>query len=442
MSRNSLVCAAALILAFHCRSAAEEYTLSQCARYASANSPEIKETALASENYRAGAAEARAARSPKFGFITYAAPAYKVSGGADYYHNDYSEWGYYYHAKVEARMPLWTWGKIDSYIAAAESGIRVAEAEAAQKRGDVVYDVKKYYYSLLLARRLKTTVDEVMDTLLEAIEKADALYQAGTGEVKRSDLEMLKIYLAEAENHRREAAKGIVLARLALMHKMGMAESPGFDIADTKLVPEKGELLPAAEYIAKAFDNRPEWKMLMNGMEARRQLINAEKADRRPLIFLAGEAAYNNSPVRDDQKNPWLYDPYNSFTGGVAIGAKFDLAPAAVNARIASKQADLDKLKEKEKFARGGIALQVRNAWETATAARGNIESSRRALDAAQRWVTAAALVYALGTATAEDALKGLAAKAKAEKDYFQAIFDYNMARADLSRSCGIMDLD
>jgi outer membrane protein TolC len=425
-------------LALPCTAAAELYTLRQCADYAADNNPEIRETALGEKNYLGGAAEARAARRPKASFLTYAAPAYKVTGDAGHYNNDYGTWGPYYHAKLEVRMPLWTWGKIDGYIAAAESGARAAAAETALKRAEVVYDVKKYYNSLLLARRLKRTVDDVIDTLAEAVKKAEELYQAGEGEVKKGDLEMLKIYMAEAQKSRRVAAKGIILARLALMQKMGMEDSPDFDIADTKLAPEEVTLQSVDYYTAKAFENRPEWRMLKNGLEARRQLLRAEKADRYPLIFLAGEAAYNHASVRDDQHNPWLYDPYNGSSGGIAVGAKFDFAPAALSARIASKQADLDKLKEKEKFARSGITLQVRNAWETATAARADIDSARDGLDAAQRWVTAAGLVYAFGTAGAEDALKGLAARVKAEKDYYQAIFDYNMALADLIRMCGI----
>ncbi|HNW45668.1 MAG TPA: TolC family protein [Elusimicrobiales bacterium] len=438
MRLNSISAALVFALALPCAAAAELYTLRQCADYAASNSPEIREIALNEKNYLGGAAEARAARWPKFTLVTYAGPAYKVTGDADNYRKDYGVWGPYYHAKLEAQMPLWTWGKIDGYIAAAESGARAAAAEAAQKRGEVIYEVKKYYNSLLLARRLKRTVDDVIATLAEAIKKADELYQAGEGEVKKSDLEMLKVYMAEAQKNQREAAKGITLARLALMQKMGMEESPDFDIAAVKLAPQEGELQPLEHYVSTAFENRPEWRMLKSGLDARRQLLSAEKADRYPLIFLAGEAAYNNSPVRDDQRNPWLYDPYNGTSGGIVVGAKFDFAPAALTARLASKQADLDKLKEKEKFARSGIALQVRNAWETVTAARADIDSAKAGLDAAQRWVMAAGLVYALGTAGAEDALKGLAAKAKTEKDYYQAIFDYNMALADLARMCGV----
>lgn len=434
MKRSSLL-AALLFIPLSAR--AEQYTLRQCAAYASANSPEVKELALGAQNYRAGEAEARAARQPRISLLTYAAPAYKVTGNAQGYHNDYGVWGPYYHAKLEAQLPLYTWGKLDSYIGAAQGGAKVAEGEAEQKRGEVIYEVKKYYNGLLLARRLKRTVEDALKVLDEAIEKADKLYAEGNGEVKKSDLEMLKVYLAEAEKNRHLADKSIIMARLALMQKMGMDETPDFDIADTQLRKEEGELGPVEAYVEKAFNSRPEWGMLQHGIRARKLLVDAEKADQYPLIFLAGEAVYNNASVRDDQKNPWLNDPYNGFTGGIAVGAKFDITPAAWKARISSKQADVDKLREKETFARKGIVLQVKNAWHTAKEAEANIESARKGLDAAQRWVMAAGLVYGIGTGEARDALEGVAAKAKAEKDYYQAIYDYNMALADLAKACG-----
>lgn len=128
--------------------AAEPFTLDQCADYAEAHSPEVREVALGADGYRANAAEARAARDPKFSLLTYVAPAYKVTGSENDYSNDYSVWGPYYHAKLEAQLPLWTWGKIDSYISAAEHGEKVAVSETAQKRDEVLYDVKKYYNGL------------------------------------------------------------------------------------------------------------------------------------------------------------------------------------------------------------------------------------------------------------------------------------------------------
>jgi outer membrane protein TolC len=441
MRPTSAALLAALLAATAPAAAAQPYTLDQCEDYAAANSHEVGETALELATYKANEAEARAARDPAFSLLTFAAPAYKVTGNALEYEDDYSVWGLYYHAKLEAQMPLYTWGKIDSYIGAARNGEKVALSETDQKKAEVRYEVKQYYEGLLLARRLKRTVQDAMDVLNSAIEKADKLYAEGTGDVKESDRQTLKVYLAEAEKNMHLADKSITMARLALMQKMGMPENAGFDIADTQLKADPGELAPVDAYVQKAFANRPEWKMVRDGIKAKQLLVDAQLADRYPVLFLAGQVEYNETSVRQRQYSPWAYDPYNNFTGGVAVGAKFDFSPSSLNAKAAVLRAEVDKLKEKEKFAKDGIQLQVENAWQNAKEAKDNIDSARRGLDAAQRWVLGAGLVYGIGTGDAKDALEGLAAQAKSEKDYYQAIYDYNMARADLAKACGLRDL-
>jgi len=420
---------------------AENYSLKDCLSYAGANNHEVLELSYGPLTYLAGQQEAEAVRQPKITVLTYVAPSYRITGGALTYDKDYSAWGPYWHTKIELQMPLYTWGKIDSYIRAAKKGAAVAESETLRKKREVEYEVKKYYYSLLLARTLKKVVEDADEILDEAITGADKLYKEGNGEIKKSDLEMLKVYKAEAEKNFHEADKGAGMARLALMQKMGMKEDENFDISDKKLLRDPYELRPAEFYVGKAFKTRPEWNMVRDGLQARQFLVDAEKADGYPVIFLAGEMNYDSAPHISDQKNPWLNDRFNDFGGGVAIGAKFDFSPKTLKAKIRAKEADLFKLREKEKFARDGIILQVKNAWHNAKEASENIVSARKGLDAAEKWVMAAGLVYGLGTGEVEDALKGLAARALARKNYYQAIFDYNMALADLAKSCGLSEL-
>lgn len=417
---------------------AEPYDLNNCLEYARANSPEIAETALNSVQYISGRKQAQDARNPKISLLTYGAPMYRMTGDAYSYDRDYHVWGPYLHTKMEFQMPLYTWGKIDSYLKAAEHGIAVAENEKIQKTNDVAYEVKKYYYSLLLARTLKKVVEDVKKILEDAVARAQDLYEKGDGEVKKSDLEKLKVYLGAAEKYQHEAEKGVTMARLALMQKMGMSEDESFDIKDFRLTQDTYKLKTPEFYVELALKKRPEWKMVSNGIKAKTFLVEAEKADRYPVFFLAGEAVYDKAWVVEDQKNPWLNDSFNNFYGGVAVGAKFDFTPKTTRAKIEAKQAEVDQLKAKERFAREGIALQVKNSYYTAVEAAANAVSMKKAADAADKWVMAAGLTYGIGTGDVKDALEGLAARAQAQKDYYQSIFDYNMAVADLARNCGL----
>ncbi len=422
--------------------AADNYSLQDCLSYALANSPEISEIALNSVQYSSGKKQAQDARNPKLSLLTYAAPMYKITGDANSYDKDYNVWGPYLHTKIEFQMPIYTWGKIDSYIKAAEYGINVAENEKNQKQNEVAYETKKYYYSILLARTLKKVVDDAKKILEEAIDKAQKLYEEGNGEVKKSDLEKLKVYLGAAEKYQHEAEKGIIMARLALMQKMGMKENDSFDIKDSKLARDPYELKDVEFYIDIAFKKRPEWNMVNSGIKAKTFLVEAEKSDRYPVFFLGGELTYNKAWVVEDQKNPWLDDNFNNFYGGIALGAKFDFTPKTTKAKIEAKQAEVDQLKAKEKFAREGIILQVKNSYYTAKEASANVISMEKAAKAADKWVISSGLTYGIGTGDVKDALEGLAARAQAQKDYYQAIFDYNMAVADLARNCGLENFE
>lgn len=420
---------------------AENYTLKDCIDYAISHNHEIGEVSYNSVEYISGRKQAEDARNPQFSIMTYTAPMYKITGDALSYDRDYNVWGPYIHSELKLQMPIYTWGKIDAYINAANNGVKVAENEKLQKTNEVIYEVKKYYHSYLLARTLKKVVEDMKKILDEAIEKAQKLYEEGNGEVKKSDLEKLKVYLGEAEKYLHESEKGVLMARLALMQKMGMSENKDFEIEESKLNRISYELRDVDYYIELAFKKRPEWNMLKTGIKAKEFLLEAEKADRYPVFFLGGSAVYSKAWVVKDQKNPWLNDEFNNFYGGVAVGAKFDFAPKTLNAKIEAKKAEVDKLYEKEKFARDGIILQVKNSYYTAKEAYENITSARKAMDAADKWVIAAGITYGLGTGDVKDALEGLAAKAKTQKDYYQAIFDYNMAVAELEKNCGLLDI-
>ncbi|MEW5951643.1 MAG: TolC family protein [Elusimicrobiota bacterium] len=430
-----------LVLIFLFASSAQSqtyYGIDDCVSYAYENNPEITEISLNSVKYESAKKQAEDASNPKFSFLTYAAPMYKITGDAYSYERDYGTWGPYIHGKIEFKMPIYTWGKIEAYTDAARHGIKVAKSEKKQKENEIAYEVKKYYYSLLLARTLKKTVEEVKKILEDAVTKASQLYESGSGEIKKSDLEKLKFYLGTAEKYLNEADKGVIMARLALMRSMGMKEDENFDIKDVKLARDPYELKDADYYVSLAFRKRPEWFMISDGIKAKSFLLEAEKADRYPVFFLAGEAVYDKAWTAKDQKNPWLNDNYNNLYGGAAVGAKFDFSPKTLKAKIAEKKAEVDQLKAKERFAREGITLQVKNSYYTAKEAAANVISMKKALDAAEKWVMSAGLTYGLGTGDVKEALEGLAARAQAQKDYYQSIYDYNMAIADLAKNCGL----
>ncbi len=417
------------------------YSLGMCVKQALKTSPEIKESLKEIEIYRSKLDEAKAAFFPKIDTTTYIAPMYEIKGNVLDYERNYDKWGPYYHIAAQLTMPIYTFGKVQHYKDAARNGVLYAKNKTLQKQAEIILDIKKYYYGYILANRLKKLITEVKTTLNEAIEKADKLYQSGTGEVKKGDLEKLKIYMAEVKINTERVNKLIKLARLALFLKMGIKESENIDIKIIPLKPLEITLKPLEFYLSNALKNRPEIKQIQAGLQAKKSLIAAEKSSFYPIFFVGGELKYNWSSVVDDQHSPWLDDPYNGIDGGVAIGLKYYFDYKTIRAKIKAARADYEKLLAQSKFAESGIALQIKQAYMEFLEAKKNIEFTKEELKAANRWVRSAGLLYAMGTGEAKDALEGLAAYALAQQKYYTAIYDFNMKAAELFKAAGMAEV-
>ena len=104
---------------------------------------------------------------------------------------------------------------------------------------------------------------------------------------------------------------------------------------------------------------RVEFKQVEAGLAARRALVEAKKASKKPVIFagVAGSAAY--SPGRDRLENPHIYDPFNYVGVAPMVGLRWQWEADAQPARVKQEQAELDALIHTASFARKGIPFQV-----------------------------------------------------------------------------------
>ncbi len=416
------------------------YTLQMCIARALQNNAEIKESAREIDIYSSKLDEAKAVFTPKVDILTFLAPTYEIKGDIYSYEKNYNKWGPYYHLGLQITMPIYTFGKVEAYKKAAENGILYAKNKKLEKEVEIVLDIKKYYYGYILADKLSKLVLEVKKTLADAIEQAEEIYSAGKGEVKKSDIERLKVYMAELKINEIKADKFVSLTRSALFFKMGIKETNRIVFKKIPLRPIRQKLKPLDFYIESSLKNRPEMKQIMAGLKAKKALVEAEKCSFYPDVFVAGQLNYNWASVIDDQDNPWLNDPYNGLDGGVALGVKYYFDYKTIKAKIKGAQADYDKLLEKYQFAKKAISLQVKKTYMETVELQKKIKFLKDEVKAASSWMRSAGLLYATGTGSAKDALEGLAAYAIARQKYYTAIYDYNVKLAELLNVAGIKD--
>ena len=135
--------------------------------------------------------------------------------------------------------------------------------------------------------------------------------------------------------------------------------------------------------------------------------------------------------------NPWVPDEYNHFWGGVALGLKWKVDFGITSAKAAAERAQYNRLLSTREFAARNIPLQVRKAYFEFEEAGKSIDSTRLAYTNAKRWSVAAISNFDFGIGPAKEIFDGLQEYARMRAAYFQSIYNYNMALANLAYAVG-----
>ncbi|HYP67115.1 MAG TPA: TolC family protein [Thiobacillaceae bacterium] len=341
------------------------------------------------------------------------------------------------HLEFALIKPLYTFGKIDHYKAAAQGNVEVKQGEVSQTKADTAFDTKRAYYGYLTARDIRLFLEDVQVRLNGAIDRAEQSLKQESGEVTLSELYSLQSTRGVVAKYvyQAKALERISLDGLKVLTGVGL-NSP-LEVADDRLSPvsfPEGEL---ADLQAKALAERPEMRELEAGLRAKRALVAAKKADIMPDVYAGVVGTANYASQRDRLDNPHIYDPFNN--GGLTpvVGIKWDAAFGVASARAAQAQADLDALNYKKQFALAGIPYEVAEAY---TNARANFDSQKELADgatAARRWVVSATADFSAGLEKGDKVADAFKSYVLAQTEYLRTLNDYNVNVAQLAKLTG-----
>ena len=234
-----------------------------------------------------------------------------------------------------------------------------------------------------------------------------------------------------------EALKGERLATAALKARLGLADNVDVTVATERLELPKDAIPELNGVIERARLQRPEFKQLAEGMAARTALVEAAKANYYPDVFLAGMVSWAYADNRDRIKNPYISDTFQHTYGGVALGLKWHLDFGITAAKVAAEQAQLNRLSSTKSYADSYIPLQTQKAWLEMQEAKKNVTITQNAFQSAKKWGAAALANFDFGIGNPRDVFDAVGVYGKMKAAYYQSIFDYNMAKANLEYAMG-----
>jgi outer membrane protein TolC len=444
----AVLIAGALIAPHHMAQAAESTPenrlvlgVDDCIRIALKSAPELGEAQADIDLTTSKLDEAGAYRYPQIEFTSLFGPAPQAHRedltATDKKYSRLNQLTWFTSADATIIQPLYTFGKISENMKAATHGIAVDRSRKEQRANEIALKVREYYYGLLLAREMKELVLEVQESLTKAREKAQKLLEQGSESVEELDLYKLDAFSGEVSKYLAEAQKGESLALAALKTRLGLPSDAPLEISSQRLVMIEVAIPEFETFVDKARLKRPEFRQISEGIKARSALVEASRANYYPDIFLGGLFSWAYAEDRDRINNPYITDQFKHSNAGVALGVRWKLDFGITGAKVSAERAQYNRLLSTKEFADANIPLQIKKYYLELKEAESSATATKNAYTNSKKWAVTALANFDFGVGPAKEIFEALQAYARMRAAYFQSLYNYRMAWANLDYATG-----
>jgi outer membrane protein len=331
-----------------------------------------------------------------------------------------------YNTRFVVMQPVFNGGK--EYIGRTQSKlVRDASIQDRERmRQETVYNVIKAYYGLLLAREYHKAALQSLETSVANVKLAEARYNAGA--VLQSDFLRAKVQLAEVKEMLTRSENGMKLANAGLNFAMGVPQGTEYDVIGVLTVQNPRD--EVTTLISEAAARRPDLMSIeLNRIYAEKS-VSMARADYLPTLNLMGQVDWNSEKAAGNEAKSWTLMAvlqWNLFDGLVT------------KSKIKEAVAASSRMKSLEEQTKAAVQLQVRQAYYNAAASLDRIAASASSVQEAEEGLRIVQKRYETGMTTFVDVLGAESALIRARTNSLQALYDNNIAQAELKLAIGTL---
>jgi outer membrane protein len=331
-----------------------------------------------------------------------------------------------YNTRLSVVQPVFNGGK--EYIGRNQA--RLAKEASIQDRErtkqETVYNVIKAYYGLLLAKEYNRVALQSLDTSEANVKLAQARYKAGA--VLQSDLLRAKVQLAEVKEMLTRAENGVKLAAAALNFAMGVPQGEKYEVAGALTVQDLKTELNAV--LDEASAKRPDLQSMDLNRRNAEKSVTMARADYFPSLNVMGQMDWNSDKLAGDDAKSWAVMAvlqWNLFDGLVT------------RSKVKESLATSSRMRSLEEQTRSAVQLQARQAYYNVTASLDRIAATASSEQEAEEGLRIVQKRYETGMTTFVDVLGAESALIRARTNTLQALYDNNIAHAELKLATGTL---
>jgi len=326
-------------------------------------------------------------------------------------------------ARATASQTVFNMKAIRAYQA-SRAGVRLAEAETESVRDQIRARVAKAYLDGLRSRASVEAAQTNVALSEALLELAESQKEAGVGtgiEVTRA-----RVQLANDRQKFLAAQNDRTRAHLQLLKFMGLSLDTAIELGEPMSYVPVPSMTPA-QALRTALDSRTDWKAQERRVESARLSLSAERMERIPSLSLFADYGTIGPSINDAI-------PTRSYGFAVRLPL-FD--GGAREARQAEYSSQLRQERIRAEDLRRQIELEIRTALDNLQSADIQVEAAEEGLALAQDEIAQARRRYQAGVTTNLEVTDAQTRLARARENRIAALFNYNLARIDLSTAMG-----
>lgn len=332
---------------------------------------------------------------------------------------------------TSVEQPLFTGGSLYWSYRLAQLGVDLSKIFFELVKQDLILQVKATYFNILKAEKIRQVALRAVEQLEAGVEVSQAYYDVGI--IPKNDLLQTQVQMAQARQNLTKAEVELAVEKAAfntLLRRDVEMEVTLEDILEYRPMEVTFE-----ECLANARRNRPELKEAKLNVKRVEKEVQLARSQYFPFLGVSG----NYERVGDDpgvsgsryeDEDSWNITAYARWTFW-QWGKKRQL--------VREKEIRLVQAEDARVQVEDGISLEVKGAYLRLREAKDKIGVADVAVEQAEENYRINVERFKEQVATTTEVLDAQTLLTQAKSNYYNALSDFSIARANLERAMGIV---
>ncbi len=338
---------------------------------------------------------------------------------------------------VEATMPLFA-PAVYRTLKMNDTQMSAAVEAARASRVDLVAEVRKAFYNILLAEQSLAVLLESQATVQRTVDDTELQYRNGL--MSEYDLLTAQVQLSNLKPTIIQTENSIAVAKRLLKMYLSIPETVDIEV-EGHLDALRDAVLEGTDGLSTDVSENTDLRALELQEELLFRQLRVANAGRWPTVGLFGNFTLsgNNMGSFNFQDMSVVQDGYywqNPLYAGVQLSVPLFAGLTKMN-RSRELKNQLAQIGEQRDYLRRQIDVQVRSALNDLVTARETMFAQERTVEQARKAYGISDTRYRAGAGTILELNSAQLAQTQAQLNFSQAIYDYLMAKAEYDRIVG-----